>query len=135
LTKLCIELLGEPIGDRARSESAGLRVTDPTVAKQAGLQTEFWKLGAFARPGLPADDHRLAIGQYLKDLLAMIVDRQFRIIVDPIRRIEPLIKASVGRFEGSLPSLQILLNSLRTDALESSPLPSESGRIVPQESL
>ena len=108
-------------------------MTDPTVTKQSRLQAEFRKLGAFARSGLAADNHRLAIGQDIEDFLAVVEDRQFRIVIDPIRSREPLIKACIGGIECRLPSLQILIKSFGADPLKPCPLPGQSGRIMTQQ--
>jgi hypothetical protein len=77
------------------------------MAKQAGLEAEFWQLGAFARSGFAADDEGLAVGKEFENFLAVVVDRQVRIVVDRIGRLDPFFESVVGRIEGRLPSLRI----------------------------
>ena len=110
-------------------------MTDPTVAKQSGLEAEFWQLGAFARSGFAADDEGLAVGKEFENFLAMVVDRQVRIVVDRIGRLDSFFESVVGRIEGRLPSLRIERQAVRIDALEPCPLASQSGRIVAKKAV
>ena len=60
----------------------------------------------------------------------MVVDRQFWIVADAIVCLETLFETSISCIEGRLPALQILLQSIGFDALQTGPLASKTGRIM-----
>jgi hypothetical protein len=65
-----VELIGEAFGDRARRESAGLRVTDHSPNSTPRFEKQFRKLRALTRPGVASDDDNGGGGQHGEDVVA-----------------------------------------------------------------
>ena len=65
--ELGAELLGDPLGDRARRHPPRLGVADQPVAlPRPSSRHSFGQLGALARPGLAGDDHDLVVADRLQ---------------------------------------------------------------------
>jgi hypothetical protein len=71
--ELDAELLRDALGDRARSEAAGLGVRDRAPPE---LEADLRQLRGLARPGGARDDHDLVVADGARDLLASAGDRQ-----------------------------------------------------------
>ena len=70
------DLLGDPLGDRARGDPAGLGVADEPGAAAARLEGELGQLGGLARAGGARDDDDLVVADQPDELLAAAGDRQ-----------------------------------------------------------
>ncbi|MOA06894.1 hypothetical protein D3C78_1265610 [compost metagenome] len=67
----CTEFFGDPAGDAARSDPAGLGVADQAVLAAADFQADLRQLGGFTRAGLTGDDQHLMLFQRLLDFVAL----------------------------------------------------------------
>ena len=65
-----VQLLGDPLGDAARGDPAGLGVPDPAPHAAAQLEGDLRQLGGLARAGLPGDDDDLGVAQRGGDVVA-----------------------------------------------------------------
>ena len=74
--QLHVELLGEPLGDRAGRHPAGLGVADQPVDATPELQTQLGELGALARAGLARHHDDLMVGDRLAQVVGALGDRQ-----------------------------------------------------------
>ncbi|MCY1174198.1 hypothetical protein D9M73_143920 [compost metagenome] len=78
----CTEFFGDPAGDAARSDPAGLGVADQAVLAATDFQANLRQLGGFTRAGLTGDDQHLMLFQRLFDFVALGGDRQAVVVTD-----------------------------------------------------
>ena len=88
VAELGAELLGDPLGDRARRDPARLGVPDQAAALGAAapaaeLEADLRQLGGLPRPGLAGDDHDLVVADRGGDVVAALADRQLGRVGDP----------------------------------------------------
>ena len=80
VAQLGAELLGDPLGDRARRDPPRLGVADHPAAlagpAAAELQADLRQLGGLPRPGLAGHDHDLVVADRRGDVVAALADRQ-----------------------------------------------------------
>ena len=74
--QLDLELLGDPLGHRARGDAPRLRVADQALAAAADLEADLGQLGGLARARLPRDDHDLVVTNGSGDVVLVLDDRQ-----------------------------------------------------------
>src|SRR5690606_9238371 len=82
VAQLGVELFGNALGHRRRSETPGLSVRNHALSAPAQLKADLGKLGRLARTGLPAHDHHLILLHRPGDRIAMLADRQIFWIAD-----------------------------------------------------
>ena len=73
-----LELLGDPLGDRAGGDPARLGVADLPGDAAAELEADLGQLGGFPRAGFACDDDHLVVADGGRDVVAALADRQFR---------------------------------------------------------
>ena len=78
------QLLGDPLGDRARGQPARLGVGDHRLDPAPELQADLGDLGGLARAGLAGDDHDLVFTDRREQLVAVRRDRQLGRVLDQI---------------------------------------------------
>ena len=71
-----LQLVRDPLGDRAGGEPARLGVGDRAADAAAELQAELGDLRRLARARLARDDHDLVVADRLQQVLAAPADRQ-----------------------------------------------------------
>ncbi len=71
-----LQLLGDPLGDRAGGDPARLGVPDHAADAPAQLQADLRDLRRLAGAGLTRDDHDLVVADRLQDLVLLLADRQ-----------------------------------------------------------
>lgn len=76
LPDLGLQLLGDPLRDRARGDPAGLGVPDHAPDAAAQLHADLGDLRGFAGTGLTGDDHDLVVAYRLGDLVLLLADGQ-----------------------------------------------------------
>ena len=69
VSQLDAELVGDPLGHRARRDPARLRVTDQPLATSTDLQADLGQLGGLARPRLAGDDDDLVVADGRGDVV------------------------------------------------------------------
>ncbi len=95
------DLLGDPFGDRARRDPAGLGVTDHPVDAATCLEAQLRQLGALSRAGLAGDDHDLMVTNRVEDLVSPLGDRERVRIREPtLDRLRRNSAWMLGRFGG-----------------------------------
>jgi hypothetical protein len=77
-----LELLGDPLGHRARRDPPRLGVPDQPVDAPAQLEADLRQLGRLAGPGLTRDHDHLVVADGCRDLVPTLRDRQLRRIAD-----------------------------------------------------
>ena len=76
VTKLGLQLRGNPLGDATRGQPARLRMAYGTGNTSPQLQTEFRNLRGLPRAGLTTHDHHLMRFNRAQDVLAALHHRQ-----------------------------------------------------------
>ena len=82
LAEVDVELVGDPLGDRARGQPPRLRVGDRAADPAAQLQADLGQLRGLARAGLAGDDDDLVVADRRQQVVAARADRQRRRIGD-----------------------------------------------------
>ena len=73
-----LELLGDPLGDRAGGDPARLGVADLPGDAAAELEADLGQLGGLPRAGFACDDDHLVVADGGRDVVPALADRQFR---------------------------------------------------------
>ncbi len=76
------ELVGDPLGDRARGQPPRLRVRDRALDAAAELEADLRQLRRLARAGLPRDDDDLVVADRRQQVVLALGDRQLRRVAD-----------------------------------------------------
>ena len=124
LAELDVQLLRDPLGDRARRQPARLRVGDRPAHAEPELEADLRQLRRLARPGLTGDDHHLVVANRREQVIAPRRDRQLLGIADRRNRgpapldppdrlldvaLEPLARRGIARLEALQPLAEAIL--------------------------
>ena len=82
LTQRRVQLLGDPLGDGAGGDTAGLGVPDHAADATAQLHADLRDLGGLAGAGLTRDDHDLVIADGAAIVVLLLADGQLLGIAD-----------------------------------------------------